>query len=92
VGGHQEDTVASNSKRDLYRGLDDGWTRAMELALTPVLFGFIGYLIDSWVGTRPAFTIVLVVIAVAGVLVKVFYAYERAMRDHDASSPWGRPR
>jgi F0F1-type ATP synthase assembly protein I len=82
--------VGTNDKRDLYRGFDDGWTRAIELAVTPLLLGFLGYLVDSWAGTRPAFTIVFVVLSVVGVLVKVFYAYDRAMRDHDARSPWGR--
>lgn len=83
--------MATNDKRDLYRGLDDGWTRAIELAVTPVLLGFVGYLIDSWAGTLPAFTIVFVVLSVAGVLVKIFYAYDHAMREHEANSPWGRP-
>jgi len=92
VSGQQEDIVGTNDKRDLYKGLDDGWTRAIELAVTPVVLGFLGYLVDSWAGTLPAFTIVFVVLSVAGVLAKMFYAYDAAMRDHEAQSPWGRTR
>jgi len=92
VGRQQEDTVGTNDKRDLYKGLDDGWTRAIEFAVTPLVLGFLGYLVDSWAGTLPAFTIVFVVVSVAGMFVKMFYAYDAAMRDHEAQSPWGRAR
>jgi F0F1-type ATP synthase assembly protein I len=82
--------VAPNDKRDLYKGLDDGWSRAMEFALTPLLTGFLGYLLDSWAGTLPVFTIVFVIVTAAGMLVKTFYAYDAAMRAQEAASPWGR--
>jgi F0F1-type ATP synthase assembly protein I len=82
--------VGSNEKRDLYRGLDDGWTRAIEFALTPLLTGFLGYLADSWLGTLPAFTIVFVVLAVAGMMIKTFYAYDQAMQAQEAGKPWAR--
>jgi hypothetical protein len=35
---------------------------------------------------------VFVVLSVAGMFVKMFYAYDAAMRDHEAQSPWGRAR
>ena len=88
--GKQEDTLGTNDKRDLYRGLDDGWTRAIEFALTPVVMGGFGYLIDHWAGTLPAFTIAFVILAVTGTLIKMFYVYDAAMRAHEAKMPWGR--
>jgi len=43
--------MVTDNKRELYRGVDDGWTRAMELVLTPVLAGAIGFGIDHFAGT-----------------------------------------
>jgi F0F1-type ATP synthase assembly protein I len=90
VPSDEGDDVGSNDKRDLYRGIDDGWTRAIELALTPLLMGFLGYLVDSWLGTLPGFTIVFVVLAVVGMTIKLYYAYDASMRAEEAGKPWAR--
>ena len=76
----------------MHRAEDDAWSRALELALTPVVAGGIGYLIDRAVGTMPIFTIVLLVMAVSATFVKMYYAYDAEMKAHDAKSPWGRAR
>jgi len=81
--------MASDDKRALYNGMDDGWSHAIELALTPIVAGGIGYLIDRLVGTVPVFTIVLLVMAVVASFVKMYYAYDADMKAHDAVSPWG---
>jgi len=82
--------MTSDDKRDLYRGADDGYTRAMELALTPVVAGAIGYLIDRAIGTLPLMTIVLLMVAVVATFLKMYYTYDTTMKAHDAESPWGR--
>jgi F0F1-type ATP synthase assembly protein I len=82
--------MTSDDKRDLYRGADDGYTRAMELALTPVVAGGLGYLIDRAIGTLPLLTIVFLMVAVVATFLKMYYTYDTTMKAHDAESPWGR--
>lgn len=76
--------------RNFFQQEDDAWSRAIELALTPVVAGGIGYLLDRLIGTVPVFTIIFLVVAVAGTFVKMYYAYDTKMKAHDAQSPWGR--
>ncbi len=84
--------MTPNDTRDLYRAEDDAWTRAMELALTPVVAGGLGYVVDRVIGTVPLFTLVFLVLAVVATFVKMYYAYDAKMKAHDAESPWGRAR
>jgi hypothetical protein len=78
-------------QRDMYRGFGDGFTRALEMAFTPALFGGFGYLVDGWIGIRPVLTILLFLTAVAGQSVKMFYAYDARMKVHEAEGVWARP-
>jgi hypothetical protein len=82
--------VDLRDRRDLYNGFGDGLARAFELAVTPAIFGVIGYGLDRWIGIVPVFTIVfaLVTLCVKGYL--MWLDYEQAMRRHDEASPWGR--
>jgi hypothetical protein len=82
--------VDQNDKRDLYNGFGDGLARAFEYAVTPAIFGFLGWLLDRAVGTLPLFTIVLALLCVVGMFLKTWYTYDAMMRAHDAESPWGR--
>jgi F0F1-type ATP synthase assembly protein I len=81
--------MSSEDQRDLYKGLDDGWARAIELVVTPGVAAGIGYLIDRWLGTFPAFTIAFLVLAVVATFIKLWYGYEAKMRAIDAAAPWG---
>ena len=73
-------------RRDINTGIGRSHG-GFELALTPLLFGLLGYWIDQKVGTMPLFTIGLVVIAFGGVVAKTIYVYryqfqrETALRD-----------
>jgi F0F1-type ATP synthase assembly protein I len=64
---------------------DDQLGRGMDLALVTLVFTGIGYGIDSWLGTRPVFTIGLLVLAVIGQFVSMRYKYEAAMQQHEAA-------
>jgi F0F1-type ATP synthase assembly protein I len=64
---------------------DDQLGRGMDLALVTLLFTAIGYGIDRWLGTRPAFTIALLIFAVVGQFVSMRYRYEAAMQQHEAA-------
>lgn len=78
------------SRRQLNRGYSDGLSRAVEIVATPLLFGYVGYLLDGWAGIRPVLTIVLATLGVSGVFVKLWLGYDREMREHEAGAVWAR--
>ena len=63
--------------------LDAGVSHGMELAGSVVVFFGIGFGIDVWLGTTPLFMIVLVLFAVVGQFIKMYYVYSSAMRHHE---------
>lgn len=79
------------ARRQLNRGYNDGLTRAVEIVGTPLLLGFVGYLLDGWLGIRPALTLVLGLVGVSGIFVKLWLGYDREMREHEANAVWARP-
>jgi ATP synthase protein I len=58
--------------------------RGMDFALVVLVFLGIGYGIDRWLGTRPWFMIGLVIFAVIGQFIKMYYDYTAAMEAHEA--------
>ena len=89
--GAAKDHVDHDDKRDLYNGFGDGFALAFEFAVTPAIFGVLGYLLDRAVGTLPVFTIIFALFCVVGMFVKVWYTYDANMREQEAKAPWGRP-
>lgn len=77
-------------RQDLYNGFGNGLSRAFELALTPAVFGGLGFLLDSWIGTTPLFTIVLLFFAVAGVGYMTWFRYEAEMQEKEQEAVWAR--
>lgn len=77
-------------KRALYNGFGDTLTRAVEFVAAPALFAFLGHLVDGIFSTDPVFMVGLAVFSFAGVVVRAYFAYEVAMREHEADTPWGR--
>ncbi len=77
-------------KRDSYRGFGDGLARAFELAVTPMVVGAIGYLLDSWLYTRPLFMIVLVVLSLVGISIRMWFGYDQEMRQHETKATWAK--
>ena len=74
----------------LYNGFGDTLARAFEMAMAPVLFTGLGYLIDRWLGTRPIFLVIFAVLGVVGAVLKAWYAYVASMRAHEEGAPWHR--
>lgn len=70
---HQRD------QRELMNGFGDGLARAFELAVTPLVFAGIGWAIDSRLRTQPLFILVLLLVAVVGIGVREWIAYDAAM-------------
>ncbi len=77
-------------RQELNRGFGDGLARAFELAVTPVVFGLIGYGLDSLLGIVPVLTVVLAVLAVVGMFVRLWYGYDVEMRRHEREGAWAR--
>jgi Flp pilus assembly protein TadB len=58
---------------------DDGLTMAAELAITPAIFGFIGFKVDAWLGLTPLFTLVLAIWAFSVVFWMTWRRYDQKM-------------
>jgi F0F1-type ATP synthase assembly protein I len=78
------------AKQDLYNGFGDTLAKGFELAVTPVLFGGIGYVLDRFLGVTPVLTLVLFVLSVVGLGVRMYYGYVAEMEAHELNAPWAR--
>ena len=47
-----------STKRELNNGFGDALATAVELAVTPAIFAWLGWKLDSWAGTAPLFLVV----------------------------------
>lgn len=73
---------------ELYNGAGEGMSRAFELAVTPALIGGFGYLLDRWLGLTPVLTIIFFLVAMVGLVARIFYGYDAHMKQHEAQGPW----
>ena len=71
-------------------GFGDGLARAFELAVTPAIFGLIGYGLDRWIGIVPVLTITLTLVALVVKGYLMWLEYDAAMRRHDEGKPWAK--
>jgi F0F1-type ATP synthase assembly protein I len=78
------------AKQQLNRGYSDGMARGMEIVVTPLLLGGIGWLLDGWIGIAPVLTIVLGAFGAAGIFVKLKLGYDKQMAQVEAGKPWNR--
>ena len=79
-----------SARQKLNRGYADGLARGIELALVPLVFGGLGWLVDRWLATDKIFTIVLAVFGVVGVFVKMWLQYDADMTREEAGAIWNR--
>ena len=75
------------TKRKINKGFNDGFTRAVEIVVAPVLLGFLGAVVDGWLGTRPLFTLGLATFGVCGIVAKLWLGYDREMKAEEAKVP-----
>lgn len=78
------------TKQQLNRGYNDGLARGMEIVLTPLLFGALGWLLDRWLGTDPFLAIALGAFGFAGIFAKLKLGYDRKMAEVETGKPWTR--
>jgi hypothetical protein len=74
----------------LSAGYGNAMGRGVELALTLVVFGAIGWLIDRLAGTSPLFTLIFSVVGFAGISVKLWLGYDLEMRRIESDAIWNR--
>jgi hypothetical protein len=58
--------------------------RAFELAVTPTIFGFFGFLLDRWLGTAPFLMLFLGIFTAVYVAWRMLQGYDVAMQEHEA--------
>jgi len=77
-------------KAEIYRNMGDGFARAFELAVTPALFGLMGYGLDRWIGIVPVLTILFVLVAIVGMMLRTWYGYVYRMQQLEQEGPWAK--
>jgi F0F1-type ATP synthase assembly protein I len=72
-------------------GFGDGLAQAVEMAASPMILTLLGLAVDRRLGTVPLFTIVMLVVGMAGAFARAFYTYEHQCRLEEERRPWGGP-
>lgn len=75
-------------KRAMNKGFGDGMSRAFEFVATPAVFAGIGHLLDRAAGTAPVLTLGLAAFALVGMFVRLWFAYDAEMRQHESAARW----
>jgi F0F1-type ATP synthase assembly protein I len=69
-------TPSSGTSRSLGQGMD--------IALVVLVFLGLGAVLDRWLGTKPLFMISMVVLALVGSSLRLWYSYDAEMRALEA--------
>ncbi|MDH4145713.1 MAG: AtpZ/AtpI family protein [Acidimicrobiia bacterium] len=72
--------MTDSYRRELNNGFGDALARAFEFAVTPVVFGVLGFLVDRWLGVVPLFTLLFSLTVLAYMFWKMWREYDAAMR------------
>lgn len=75
----------------IYNGASDAFSRAIELVATPLIFGFLGYRLDRWLGTGSVFTVVLASFCLGYIVWKICAVYRADMERLEAEMKTKRP-
>jgi F0F1-type ATP synthase assembly protein I len=73
-----------STRQELSRGFGDALATAFELALTPAIMALIGWKLDDWLGTSPAFLLFLFVFTMSYEFWKLFKRYDLRMKAEQA--------
>jgi F0F1-type ATP synthase assembly protein I len=74
------------------QGFGDALAHAVELVGTTVLFVLAGLWIDSKLGTRPLFLLLLGALVIVGLAVREYYWYQARIAQQEEGKPWTRHR
>jgi hypothetical protein len=85
------DTVPPQSDKPAMKELvGDESVRGIELAVTPIVFGAFGWLLDRWLGTTPWLALAFGTFALVGTVAKMWFGYDARMRELEAEGRWAR--
>jgi F0F1-type ATP synthase assembly protein I len=68
-----------SAKRELNNGFGNALSTAVELAVTPAIFAWIGWRIDEWLGTPHVFLVFLFLFTFGYVVWRQFVFYDAKM-------------
>jgi F0F1-type ATP synthase assembly protein I len=71
-------------RRALNNGFGDSLAKAVELVLTPAIFGFLGHLLDRRLGTSPLFLLLFALFTFGYLCWRSWGSYEARMQEHEA--------
>jgi F0F1-type ATP synthase assembly protein I len=83
-------TARDDERAALYNGFGNALAMGVELALTPAIFALMGLWIDHRLGTKPAFTVGLLLFAFAGMGIRAYYSYTAQFERAEQGKPWKR--
>lgn len=81
-----------HDRRELNNGFGDSLAKAVEIVVTPLIFGLLGWLLDGWLHTRPLFMLVFGLWTFGYVMWKTLNVYGQKMDEHDLQLRLGRSR
>ena len=68
----------------------DALSHGLAMVTAPVVFGLLGALLDSRVGTGPLFLLLFAIFGVAASFASAYYRYVQRVTTADAGKPWTR--
>ena len=74
-------TMTTAETREMRQGFGDAFAAAFELAVTPAIFGFLGWLLDGRIGTTPVFTIAFTVVTLAYASYRLAHSYGQSLEE-----------
>ena len=77
-------------RRELNNGFGDAMSNAFEFAVTPAIFGALGYFVDRALGLVPLFTLVFSLFVLGYMFWKFWRQYEVEMTQHEEALRVGR--
>jgi F0F1-type ATP synthase assembly protein I len=72
--------VQGPERREIYQGRSDGFAKAVEIVVTPLVLGMLGHFLDGWLGTGPVLTVLLAAWGLIAVVIITYYGYEAQMK------------
>jgi F0F1-type ATP synthase assembly protein I len=90
VGEESGVQLRSKPTSESSQAYDDGLSQALSLVVGPVLFAFIGWILDRVFGTGPLLLIVFGIFGFLAAVTALYYRYKAAIERHEADKPWNR--
>jgi hypothetical protein len=79
---------ALEQRKKLYSGFSDALSRAIEFVAVPLIFAWLGHLLDGRLDTGIVFTVALATFAIVGMSLRSWFGYVEAMKAEEARAPW----